>query len=131
VSNVVWNKLTNEWSSVLISLFMAMTFFKVVHLVVLHFLDDLVQIVVEVVGLVSFQVVFGVRIVPVVANGFSSLVKLNELLEFEVGAAESISEPVDGLSFNYEAQNQRDVGDVKCSAAISEVLVESTDVEPE
>ena len=60
---------------------------------------QIVEVAEEIVVSVAHRLILWRLVLPPMADSLAPLVKLDELLELEVGAAESISEPADAEAF--------------------------------
>lgn len=88
------------------------------HLLLLHraFLEACfknMEVIVDVVIFVHIDVVLRRFRQPIlVHNSLASRIKLNELLELEVGASVSVCEPIDGLFLDYQTEEHGGHGEV-------------------
>jgi hypothetical protein len=93
------------------------------------------EVIVDVVIFVNIGVVLGWRSQPIlVNNSLASCIKLNELLEFEVGASMSVCQPIDSLLLDYETKEHGSHREVivilerrTAILMLGNILIESTD----
>lgn len=65
----------------------------------------IVEVIVDVVIFVHIDIVLGWRSQPILVNdSLAPRVKLNELLELEIGASVSVCQPIDRLLLDYQTE---------------------------
>lgn len=89
--------------------------------------DKSFEVTQEVILFVSTRLINGSFVVPVVPHSFSSHIKFDEFLEFEVGAAESVSQPFDRLLLDNKAEEDHRGNDVPLHLILLLAIIEDSD----
>ena len=90
---------------------------------------DVLKVIQEVVVPVLGRFVLRALDLHVVPDGFASLVEFDELLQSEVVASESVSEPSDGKSLSGESDQLHEVQDEEVVCVVFLTIVEDAEVE--